>query len=258
MDKLPELILKLLENSSLTTLFSGVLLLVISGAGKLPFFSTISPTVQKILLVVGIILIAISPFSLLEARFSRFISKEDNVSKNEEKQEVERYKQEVLELQDMVDKIKCLVKSRDDNISQSIRDILNGIEDNVREFEIAREESLIAAKWLVDTKQQIFEGARASIMKNDASDTFYSEVEQYFGLIVSSLENFVYIEPERQNVKFHINKPFPYIRAIRDIKVQIDRELNEHQELSESETHRLHHCIDKLIENIRRDVYSSS
>ncbi|PZO19393.1 MAG: hypothetical protein DCF25_08475, partial [Leptolyngbya foveolarum] len=57
MDKLPDLLLKLLENSFLATLFSGVVLIIISGASKLPLVSTLSPSVKIILLTVGIALI---------------------------------------------------------------------------------------------------------------------------------------------------------------------------------------------------------
>ena len=67
MDKISELLSKLLDNSSLTILFIGVLLLIFSGAEKIPLGNTtlsISQPVKLILLGIGIVLVLISILSL--------------------------------------------------------------------------------------------------------------------------------------------------------------------------------------------------
>ena len=255
MEKLPELLLKVLENPFVAALFSGVVLIIISGADRLPFVSALSPTVKAILLFIGISLLVLSPCIPLLNKFFSFKESENKKMRQGYIDKIEQRKNQILDLRKTIRKIEDLVKSRDDEVSRSIQDILNGIESEARKFRQAIAESSLAAKWLHSKRKILIKSTESTNSSNPS--TFCSEIEKYFELIVSSFDRGTYIKPEKRNITFHLQQPFPYIRALQAIKSQIDKELSEQNELSESEIKRLHSCIDNLIENIRKESSSA-
>ncbi|PZO12587.1 MAG: hypothetical protein DCF25_17355 [Leptolyngbya foveolarum] len=194
----------------------------------------------------------------MKDKFVKFSGIKNEEFETEKKKEIESQRTEVSKLSKIIIKIEDLIEDKNDDVSQSIREILNGIEDTAKEFKRASEESSIAAKWLLGHKQSILRAVKHSTISADTSDTFYSEVEKYFELIVESFHRCTYIKPKKRNITFHLQQPFSYIKAIRAIKLQIDQELVKNAELNESEIARLHDCVDRLIENIRSESSSSN
>ncbi|MBW4691510.1 MAG: hypothetical protein KME27_07045 [Lyngbya sp. HA4199-MV5] len=258
MDKIPELLLKLLENSPLAILLFGVFLIVLGGAEKLPLGSstlTISSQVKVILLVVGIALTLISTLTLFKDKIFRLPKGASKEVSLKTQQKIETQKNTITKLEEIIKEIKEFIESRNDDVSLSLLDILNGVKDQAREFEKAGRESRLAAQWLVNHHQSILQSVKFSEINGKASDSFRAEIKRYVELMVESLEEAKYITPGARDIAFHIGNPFPYTQAMQALKAQIKQEVDNHQGLRETELERLNNCLDRLIEDIR---YESS
>lgn len=255
MDKIPELFLKLLENSSLTTLFFGGFLMILGGAEKIPLGNTsltISSQAKLILLVVGLGLTVISALTLLKIIRVPRRSTEVNLRIQ---QQLEGQRSTIAKLEEIIKEIREFVESRTDDVSLSLLEILDGVKDQAREFEKAARESRIASQWLTNHYQSILQLVKISDLNNQTPDKFRAEIQRYVELLVESLDNSKYIAPSARNITSHIGNPFPYMQVLQSLKIQIKQEVDRHQSLREEELRRLNDCIDKLIDDIR---YESS
>jgi hypothetical protein len=256
MDKIPELLLKLLENSSLTTLFTGIFLIIISGIEKVPLGDatlSIYPQVKVALFITGIALTLISSLSLFKGKlFTTPRSRGDSATKT--RQELNEKQNSITRLEGLIQEIRTLVESRNDGVSLAVIEILNGVRDQTREFERAAGESRLAAQWLSNKKQKILQSIKFSDLNSKTLEEFRTEVKRYIELVIESLENAKYIAPRAREIAFHIGNPFPYIEAMRALKAQVKHEFDLYSNgLEESEFQRLNEHIDKLIEVIRRE-----
>jgi regulator of PEP synthase PpsR (kinase-PPPase family) len=257
MDKIPELLSKLLENSSLTTLFLGIFLIIFSGVENIPVgsaFLIVSSQVKTILLALGIILTSVSTLSLFKDKIfkpSKGKRSENNI-KNQK--ELEEKQDSIVKLEVLVQEIRTFVESRNDEVSLAVIDILNGVRDQAREFEKAARESRLAAQWLSSKKQTILQSAKFSDLNSQTLEKFRAEIQRYIELVIESLEKAKYIAPRARDITFHVGNPFPYVQAIESLKSQIEFESNRHPDgLKETELERLNGCIDNLIEVVRRE-----
>lgn len=262
MDKIPELLLKLLENSPLVTLFFGVFLIILGGAEKLPFGSTtliISSQVKVILLVVGIVLTLISALTLFKDKIFGITKERNGEFSLENQQKLESQQNEIEELKEIIKDIKEFVKSRSDDVSPALLNILNGVEDRVkdqtREFEKASRESRLASQWLLKHYVSILKSIRFSETNNKSLGEFCDEITKYVEILIESLNKAKYITPGARNISFHIGYSLPYVKALQSFKAQIKHEVDQHQSLSETELKIFNDCIDQLIDDIR---YESS
>lgn len=258
MDKISELLLKLLENSSLSTLFFSVFLIILSGADKLPLGNTtltISSQVKVILLVVGITLMLISSLTLFKDKIFRKTKGENREISLKIQQELESQKRTIAKLEEIIKEIREFVGPRNDDVSLSLLDILNGVKDQAREFEKAGRESRLASQWLANHYLSILQSTKFPDLNAQDLDEFRDEIRKYIELLVESLNKAKYITPEARDISFHVGNPFPYIKALQSFKTQIKQEVDQHQSLRETEFERLNSCIDKLIDDIR---YESS
>lgn len=257
MDKIPELLSKLLENSSLTTLFLGVFLIIFSGVEKIPIGSTtltVSPQVKTILLVLGLILTFVSTLSLFKDKVFKTLRGKRSENSIKTRKELEEKQDSITKLEGLVQEIRTFVESRNDEVSLAVIDILNGVRDQAREFEKAARESRLAAQWLSSKKQAILQSVKFSDLNSRTLEEFRAEVQRYIELIIESLEKAKYIAPRARNITFHVGNPFPYVQAIQSLKSQIELESDRQLDgLKETELERLNGCIDSLIEVIRRE-----
>lgn len=254
MDKIPELLLKLLENSPLVTLFFGVFLIILGGAEKLPFGNTtliISSQVKVILLVVGIALTLISALTLFKDKIFGITKERNGEFSLEDQQKLESQQNEIEELKEIIKDIKEFVKSRSDDVSPALLNILNGVKDQASEFEKASRESRLASQWLSNHYVLILKSIKFSETNNKNLGEFRDEIRKYVELLVENLNKAQYLLPGARNISFHVGYPFPYIKALQSFKAQIKHEIDQHQSLSEMELKRLNDCIDRLIDDIR-------
>lgn len=258
MDKIPELLLKLLENSSLATLFFGVFLIILGGAEKLPLGNTtltISSQVKVILLIVGIALTLISTLTLFKNKLFRINKGGNREVSLKIQQKLESQQNTIAKLEEIIKDIREFVESRNDDVSLSLLDILNGVKDQAREFEKAGRESRLASQWLSNHYVSILQSIKFSDLNDQGLDEFRNEIRKYVELLVESLNQAKYIAPGARNISFHVGNPFPYMKALQSFKAQVKQEIDQHQNLRETELGRLNDCIDKLIDDIR---YESS
>ncbi|NJL37014.1 MAG: hypothetical protein HC899_09745 [Leptolyngbyaceae cyanobacterium SM1_4_3] len=257
MDKIPELLSKLLENYPLATLFLGVFLVAFSGIEKLPLGSTtvnISSQVKLVLLIIGLILTIVSILSLFKEQLPNSLKMTDGRDDYTIQEELEKQKAVVTELEELVREIKAFVESRNDETSLAVLDILNGVKDQAREYAKAARESRLAAKWLRSKQQSLLLSIKHSDFNSKHLEEFRSEIQKYLELVIESLEKSKYIAPRARKISFHIGNPFPYVKALQVLKKQIEREFSNNQdELKETELARLNDCIDNLAEVIRRE-----
>jgi hypothetical protein len=256
MDKIFELLSKLLDNSSLTTLFIGVFLIIFSGVERIPIGNVtleISSQAKLILLLTGIFLTLVSTLSLFKDKIFKMPKKSGSIDIND-RQELDDKQDAILKLEELVKEIRAFVESRSDEVSLAVIDILNGVRDQAREFEREARDSRLAAKWLSSRKQKLLQSIKFSDLNSKTLEDFRAEVQKYIELIIESLENAKYIAPRAREIVFHITNPFPYVQAIQSLKSQIAHELNIHPDgLEATEIEKLNNCIDKLIEVIRRE-----
>jgi len=256
MDKISELLSKLLDNSSLTILFVGVLLVIFSGVEKIPLGNTtlsISQPVKPILLVIGISLVLISTLFLFKDKLFKTPKKSVD-SHVKARQELNAKQDSITKLEGLIQEIKAFVESRNDEVSLAVIDILNGVRDQAREFEKEARESRLAAQWLSSKKQTVLQSIKFSDLNSRTLEEFRGEIQRYIELIIESLEKVKYIAPRAREIAFHIGNPFPYTQAIQSLKSQINRELDVHPDgLEPKEIERLNNYIDRLIEVIRRE-----
>ncbi len=257
MDKIPDLLLKLLENSPLATLFLGIFLVAFSGIEKLPLGNStvdVSPQIKLVLLVIGLILTTVSVLSLFKDKLPSFLripSSKDNLKAQEESQ---KQKAVAAKLEELIQEIKAFVESRNDETSLAVLDILNGVKDQAREFEKAVRDSRLAAKWLRAKQQSFLQTIKPSDSNSKNLEEFRSEIQEYLKLVIESLEKAKYIAPRARDIKFHLGNPFPYIQALQGVKAQIEKEFKSNQDgLKETEFERLNDCINNLAEVIRRE-----
>jgi hypothetical protein len=258
MDKIPELLLKLLENSSLATLLLGVFLIVLGGAERLPLGNTnltISSQVKVILLIAGIALTLISALTLFKDKIFKVPKRGNRELSLKTQQKLESQQVMIIKLEEIIKEIREFIESRNDDVSLSLLGILDGVRDQAREFEKAGRESRIASQWLSNNQKSILQSVSFSESNTKTSDDFRAEIRAYVKLVIESLESSRYIAPGARNINFHIGNPFPYTQAMQSLKTQIKQEVDNHQGLKETELGRLNNCIDKLIEDIR---YESS
>jgi len=256
MDKIPELLSKLLENSSLTTLFIGVFLTIFSGVEKIPVGNTtldISPQVKLILLVIGVALTLVSTFSLFKDKLLKTPTKNED-SDIRAQQELNNKQDSIIKLEGLIQEISSFVESRNDEVSREIVDILNGVKNQAYEFEKEYRESKLAAQWLSNKNQKILQTIKFSDLNARTLEEFRAEIKRYVELIIESLERGTYIAPRMRGIAFHIGNPFPYVQAIQSLKSQIKHEFDIHPDgLEEPEFERLNKHIDRIIEVIRRE-----
>lgn len=256
MEKISELLSKLLDNSSLTALFIGVFLIIFSGVEKIPIGNStldISPQVKLILLAIGVVLTIVSTLSLFKGRLFE-IPKKRSDSGIEARRELDEKQDSITKLEELLQEIRAFVESRNDEVSLAVIDILNGVRDQAREFEKEAREYRLAAQWLSSKKQIILQSIKFSDLNSRTLEEFRSEIQKYIELIIESLEKAKHIAPRTREIMFHIGNPFPYIKAIQSLKSQIRHEFDIRANgLEETEIERLNDCIDKLIEVIRRE-----
>jgi uncharacterized FlaG/YvyC family protein len=258
MDTIPEVLLKLLENSSLVTLIFGVLLIVLGGAENLPLGNTtltISSTVKVILLIVGVALTLISILALFKGTVFRAPKRESKELIATKQKNLEQEEQ-IKKLNNIIEEIKEFIGSRNDEISLSLIDILKGVESETRKFEKAGRGFRLAAQWLLNNQELLLQSTQFSDLNGKNLDSFRSEIQRYIELLVEGLEKFKYITPKARDITFHIGNPFPYIHAMQSVKARIKQEIDKHQDLEETELERLNRSIDNLIKAIRGESSS--
>ncbi|MEO1067510.1 MAG: hypothetical protein AAFW95_00055, partial [Cyanobacteria bacterium J06638_6] len=255
MDKISDLLLKLLEIPALVLLFCGVFLIIIGGSEKIPISNDeliLSEVTKLILLALGLILTLSSFFLLLKDKFRPKSSQESRL----ESHEIQKFKAEenkIEGLENIIKEVKIVVESRSDETSLLILDILNGVKDQAREFERAAQESRLAAKWLTSEQEHILHSLDLSGGNNKSASEFKAEIREYLNLVIESLERFKYIAPSARNIGFHLHNPFPYMQAMKNLSMEIQQEFHDHGVLKESELKRLIGCIDQLREVIRKE-----
>lgn len=257
MDKIPDLLSKLLENYPLATLVLGILLVAVAGIEKLPLGNTtvdVSSQIKLVLLAIGLILTIFSILSLFKDQLPNFLKITGGRGNLKIQKEFEKEQIAVAKLEEVIQEIKVFVKSRNDETSLAVLDILNGVKDQAREFEKAIRESRLAAKWLRSRQQSLLQSVKLLTSNSKSLEEFRSEVQRYLELVIESLEKGKYIAPRARDINFHIDNPFPYIQALQVLKTRIGKEFSNNQDgLKKIELERLNACIDKLTEVIRRE-----
>ncbi|CAD5985155.1 hypothetical protein [Planktothrix agardhii] len=245
MDKALDLLIKLLDNYSLATLCLGTFLVALSGMDKWPLGSITVPVSNQsrlVLLIIGLILTVVSILSLFfKEPFAKFLG-------------ITSDKGKLKDLEKLIQDIKALVESRNDETSLKVLDILNGVKRDFDEFAKETQESRLAVKWLRSKNQSLLQTIKSPGSSSQSLEEFRFEIQKYLDLLMESLQKGKCIAPRFRNINFHIEKPFPYVKALKELKKVIETEFNSNQdELNEAGLKTLNNYLDELVEVILKE-----
>ncbi|WP_144052412.1 hypothetical protein [Anabaena sp. PCC 7108] len=249
----PEFLIKLFENYQFITLGLGSFLLVLGATEKLVLRNNswiISSQFKLILVVVGIVLMVISVLAMFK---DKLFAPQNKIQKELENT--------TAELEKIRNKIKYLVESSNNSngyvSSSELTNILEGMENDIHEFQLRFHNSQKAAKWLKTKQESLLQAVKFSDLNSDINnislDDFRAEIKKYIGLLIESLETSKNITPRRRKITYHINKPLPYIEVMEFLQIQIKQEVDKHPDLTKEEFRELNNCIDALIRDIQRE-----
>lgn len=256
-ETITSIFLKLLDNSSLTTLVFGVIILFLGGADKIPVgeeFIRIHDYGRILLQCVGLVITALSLVSLFRGKLSR--KKDPNTEKRilKAENELSVVSIKLSELDEIIQDIKLIVETRDDDVSRIVLDVINGIKDHTREFGKELRDGRLAAQWLKTRKSDLVSSLELKHSRSSSLNTSSisdEELLNYIDIMIENLNSGKFILPSKRERRSHIGNHEPYIKVIKSLKEAISERISSDPEsLSKSSQERLFIHIDRMIDDI--------